>query len=207
MPVPLRRDVLASDLTLTGAGAKNNGRISEMKDDCIVLIGMAGVGKSTIGTALAEALGFGFVDVDRYILEKDGQRIQEIIDSRGEAVLLRLEKERMYELGLSRTVLAPGGSIIYHPDLMDYLKKNATLVYLKDAFESIEARLSRGLNRGIVGLKSKTLRQVYDEREPLYARYADITVDCNGKSWGRVVAEIIEAYRSRHKGASPFAAA
>jgi shikimate kinase len=168
-----------------------------MKNDCIVLIGMAGVGKSTIGMALAKSLGFGFIDVDQYILEKDGKRIQEIIDSEGEEALLLLEKRRMYEISLTRMVVAPGGSIVYHPDLMEYLRENATLVYLDDDFENIRAKLTGGLDRGIVGLKSKTLRQIYDERRPLYSRYADITVHCHGKVQDEVVAEILKVYRPR----------
>ena len=168
-----------------------------MKNNCIVLIGMAGVGKSTIGMALARSLGFGFIDVDQYILEKDGKRIQEIIDSEGEEALLQLEKRRMYEISLGRKVVAPGGSIVYHPDLMEYLRENATLVYLDDDFENIRAKLTGGLDRGIVGLKSKTLRQIYDERRPLYSRYADITVHCHGKARGEVVAEILKVYRPR----------
>jgi shikimate kinase len=79
------------------------------------------------------------------------------------------------------------------------LKKNATLVYLEDAFKNIEAKLTGGLDRGIVGLKSKTLRQIYDERKPLYARYADITVNCHGKAQDEVVAQILGIYRAPHK--------
>ena len=155
---------------------------------------MAGVGKSTIGMALAADLGFDFIDVDDYILQKDGKRIQEIIDSEGEEALLQVEKRRMSEIRLPEMVLAPGGSIIYHPDLMDYLKENAVLIYLDDSFANIEAKLVGGLDRGIVGLKYKTLRQVYEERRPLYFKYADITIDCRGKEQDEIVAEILKQY-------------
>ena len=166
-----------------------------MKSKSIVLIGMAGVGKSTIGMALAEDLGFDFIDVDDYILQKDGKRIQEIIDSEGEEALLQIEKRRMFEIQLPRMIVAPGGSIIYHPDLMDYLKGNAVLVYLDDSFKNIEAKLVGGLDRGIVGLRYKTLRQIYEERRPLYFKYADITIDCRRKEQDEIVAEILKQYR------------
>ncbi|HEY50632.1 MAG TPA: shikimate kinase [Dehalococcoidia bacterium] len=171
-----------------------------MKSESIVLIGMAGVGKSTIGMALAENLGFGFIDVDDYILQKDGKRIQEIIDSEGEEALLQIEKRRMYEINLTRMVAAPGGSIIYHPDLMNYLKEKAVLVYLDDSFKNIEAKLVGGLDRGIVGLRYKTLRQIYEERRPLYFKYADITIDCREKEQDEIVAEILEQYHRYCEG-------
>ena len=166
-----------------------------MKRKSIVLIGMAGVGKSTIGTSLSKNLGFSFVDVDDYILEKDGKGIQELIDEIGEQAFLQLEKQRMYELDFSRRIVAPGGSIIYHPDLMEYLRQQSTLVYLYDSFANIESRLTDASTRGIVGLKNKSLRQVYDERSPLYSRYADIIIHCQGKSQEQLVKEILQHYR------------
>ena len=171
-----------------------------MKSESIVLIGMAGVGKSTIGMTLAADLGYAFVDVDDYILQKDGKRIQEIIDSEGEEALLQIEKRRMFEIQLTEMVLAPGGSIIYHPDLMDYLKKNAVLIYLDDSYANIEAKLVGGLDRGIVGLRYKTLRQIYEERRPLYFKYADITIDCRRKAQDEIVAEILKQYRQYSEG-------
>ena len=170
-----------------------------MKIESIVLVGMAGAGKSTIGTLLSKALGFDFIDLDNYILEKGGKTIQEIIDDEGEEALLQLEKRRMYEIDLARRVVAPGGSIIYHSDLMEYLRQNSTLVYLDDSFENIEERLTNVLARGIVGLRDKSLRQIYDERSPLYSRYADITINCQGKSQDRLAREILHHYLDLRK--------
>jgi shikimate kinase len=155
---------------------------------------MAGAGKSTMGRSLAETLGFEFTDLDDDIEEKAGKTVQEIIDDEGELALLQLEKQMMYEINLTRRVVAPGGSIIYNPDLMEYLKQHSTLVYLYDSFENIERRLTDAAIRGIVGLRDKSLRQIYDERSPLYSRYADITVDCRGKSWDQIAREIIHCY-------------
>ena len=165
----------------------------------MVLIGMAGVGKSTIGALLSEALGFDFIDLDDYILEKEGRTVQEIIDDEGEEALLQLEKRRMYEIDLTRKVVAPGGSIIYHSDLMEYLRQCSTLVYLDDSFENIEERLTSVLDRGIVGLRKKSLRQLYDERRPLYSRYADITLNCQGKSQDQLAREILHHYLDLRK--------
>jgi len=170
-----------------------------MKETGIVIIGMAGVGKSTIGMVLAQALGYDFLDVDNYIFQKEGKRIQELIDSVGEEAFLDLEKRRMLEIPLPRMVVAPGGSIIYHPDLMEYLKGKAVLVYLDDSFQNIETKLTGGLDRGIVGLRYKTLRQIYEERRPLYFKYADIIIDCRGKKQGALVDEILKRYHQFNK--------
>ena len=167
-----------------------------MKKNSIVLIGMAGVGKSTVGTLAARDLKYEFIDLDEHIRRKDGKTVQQVIDEGGDKALLKLEKERMRELRLKRRVVAPGGSIIYHADLMDYLKKNTTLVYLADCYDSIEARVEGDrLDRGIVGLKTKSLKQIYDERKPLYAKYADITIDCAGKSWEQIADEVLQVFR------------
>jgi shikimate kinase len=165
-----------------------------MKSESIVLIGMSGVGKSTVGVPLSKSLVFNFIDVDDYILEKDGKTVQEIIDDEGEEALLQLEKRRMYEIDLTHRVVAPGGSIIYHSDLMEYLKQRSTLVYLDDSFEDIEERLTSLSARGIVGSKNKSLRQIYDERRPLYSRYADIIIKCQGKSQDKLVREILQHF-------------
>jgi len=162
-----------------------------MKSESIVLIGMAGVGKSTVGLSLSKALGFDFIDLDDYILQKDGKTVQEIIDDEGEEALLQLEKRRMYEIDLTRRVVAPGGSIIYHSDLMEYLGQYSTIIYLDDSFENIKERLTSVITRGVVGLRDKSLRQIYDERRPLYSRYADITVNCQGKSHDQLAREIL----------------
>jgi len=79
---------------------------------------------------------------------------------------------------------------------MDYLKKNTTLVYLEDCYDNIAARVKGDrLDRGIVGLKTKSLKQIYDERQPLYAKYADITIDCAGKSWEEIADEVLRVFR------------
>ena len=175
-----------------------------MKSESIVLIGMAGVGKSTVGTLLSKTLGFTFIDLDDYIFKKEGKTVQEIIDEKGEEAFLQLEKRRMYEVDLNRKVVAPGGSIIYHPDLMEYLRQNSTIVYLDDSFKDIEKRITSLSTRGIVGLSNRPLKQIYKERKPLYARHAEITVDCQGKSQDQLAKEILHRYKSLEKSENNF---
>jgi shikimate kinase len=162
----------------------------------IVLIGMAGVGKSTIGRALAGRLGWDFIDLDLYLLQRYGKTPQQVIDGQGEAGLIQLEDRCLREIGLERTVVSPGGSIVYDTGIIDYLRQGARLVYLEDSFENIEQRLANAPSRGIVGLRARTLREIYEERLPLYLKYADITVSIGGKARCQVVAEILRRLRS-----------
>ena len=163
-----------------------------MKNNCIVLIGMPGVGKSSLGKVLAHKLKFNFVDVDEYITEREGKSSAEIIEAYGEEFYLELEKRRMYEIILENLVASPGGSIIYHPDLMAYLKKNSTLIYLKDSLENIEKRLksrTKTMNC-IIGIRTKTLKEIFEERVILYQKYCDIKICIEHKTIDEIVGEI-----------------
>jgi shikimate kinase len=151
---------------------------------------MAGVGKSTVGLSLAQALGFDFIDLDKLLQDQEGKTIQGIIDDRGEQKLLELEQQAMYEIDLNRKVVSPGGSLIYNPEIMEYLKSSSCLIYLHDTFENINKRLFNSPTRGIVGLKHQTLKEIYEERLPLYSGYADITIDVAGKTKEEVIKEI-----------------
>jgi shikimate kinase len=165
------------------------------------LIGMAGVGKSTIGSSLAKALGFEFIDLDIYLYQKEGQTIQQIIDAQGEAALLEMEKRGIYEIELAFKVISPGGSIIYIPEIMQYLKQSTCLIFLDDTFENIEKKLGDATIRGIVGLRSKSLEEIYHERQPLYIKYADITINVAGKTKEEVISEILK-YRHQNPDTS-----
>jgi shikimate kinase len=148
-----------------------------MTRESIVLIGMPASGKSTIGRNLAAALGYQFTDLDVYIREKEGRSLQAIIDSEGEAALGKIEKLRMLEIDLNKRVVAPGGSLVYHNDLMENIRQKAVIVYLNESLQALQKRLANAATRGIIGLKEKSLAELYAERTPLYARYADITID------------------------------
>ena len=142
-------------------------------------------------------MNFSFTDLDIYIQSKDHQTIQDIIDNRGEEAFLQLEEKRLYEIDLKRRVVAPGGSIVYVPKLMEHLRQNTVLVYLDETYEKVEKRLINAVTRGIVGFKSKSLKEIYDERRPLYSKYADITIDPEGKLPEQVVKEILEMIYGR----------
>jgi len=143
----------------------------------ITLIGMPGVGKSYIGKELARRLGYDFVDVDSVIEEKTKKKLQEIIDKLGNEELSRIEEECVLGLGdCDNKVLSPGGSVVYLPKAMDFLKKISVLVYLKDSLENIEKRVTNHETRGIIGFKEKGMNGLFDERTVLYEKYADVTV-------------------------------
>ena len=112
-----------------------------MKKSNIVMIGMPGSGKSTLGLALAEQIGYTFVDVDRVIEAETGKLLKEIIAEQGDDGFLKVEEEINASLQAERTVFAPGGSVIYGPKAMEHLKEIATIVYLKVPFEELEKRL------------------------------------------------------------------
>lgn len=151
---------------------------------------MAGVGKSTVGKLLALDLGFSFIDLDVYIYERDGMKSQKIIDAGGDELLLSIERKRMQEIELENHVVAPGGSIVYHPDIMVYLKQRTTLVYLQDTLERIANREQKRNTGGVVGLQSKTFKEVLEERIPLFEKYADMTVSVTEKNPHQIVREI-----------------
>jgi len=165
-----------------------------MKNNCIILIGMAGVGKSTVGKILARKLNYRFIDLDEVIAVKWGKSLQEIIDESGEPAFKCIEKECMHEAPFNRTVIAPGGSIIYHDDLKAYLSRRSTLVYLEDTYDSIAQRIGNPADRGIVGLRGKTLRELFAERVDRYADWADILVDCRLRSPDEVAASVLSRW-------------
>jgi len=143
----------------------------------IVLIGMAGAGKSHVGEKLARALGFTFVDTDKRLEEKHGEPLQAILDRLGDEAFIKEEEAEILALAdAERTVIAPGGSVIYSAEAMRLLKRIAKVVYLRATADAIEARIDPA-SRGIVGLKGKTFRQLYAEREDAYAAVADLTID------------------------------
>lgn len=156
----------------------------------IVLIGMPGAGKSTVGVVLAKHEGFQFVDSDLVIQEKTGMLLHEIITKEGDDGFRRVENRINASLRAKRSVIATGGSVIYGREAMHHLKKIGILVYLSLPCETIEDRLGDLKERGVTLREGQSLRQLYDERVPLYERYADVTVDCRNKCIREIVAEI-----------------
>jgi len=158
----------------------------------IVLIGMPGAGKSTVGVVLAKAQKKKFVDTDLLIQEETGRALQEILDTDGTATFRKIEEEIIISHRFQNTVIATGGSVVLSRKAMEHLKKDAITVYLNVSLAEIERRLVNITTRGIVLEKGQTLNAVYDQRVPLYEKYADITVNCSGHDFEHVVATIME---------------
>lgn len=153
-----------------------------MKKGNIILIGMPGSGKTTIGTELAEKIGYGYIDSDSVIVAREGKRLPEIIAEKGREAFLDIEAKVNSELCADRCVIATGGSVIYRAYAMEKLKTLGTLVYLKLSFEEIERRLGDLKARGVALKDGFTLKDLYEERRPLYEKYADIVVALDGKT-------------------------
>lgn len=147
-----------------------------MKDN-IVLIGMPGVGKSTVGVILAKILGYQFVDADLVIQERHGKLLKEIIAEQGVDGFVQVENDVNKSLNPHKSVIATGGSVVYGQEAMEHLSEIATVVYLKLDYPSLTRRLGNLKKRGVVLRDGQTLRDIYNERIPLYERYADIVVN------------------------------
>lgn len=169
----------------------------------ITLIGMPASGKSTVGVLLAKRLGFSFVDVDIVIQEKTGRLLKEIIAQEGTEGFLRIEDRINQELDVRQSVIAPGGSVIYGEQAMAHLKEISTVVYLRLSYRSVRRRLGNLKDRGVALKDGMTLRDLYNERIPLYERYADITVDETGKTPGQTVDELRAIMEVRLMGRGP----
>ncbi|MBU1042967.1 MAG: shikimate kinase [Candidatus Omnitrophica bacterium] len=149
----------------------------------ITLIGMPGVGKSSIGKHLAKILNFTFFDSDRIIEKNSKSSLQQIIDSYGADALLDLEKEIIVNLGnFDKHVLCPGGSVVYSAEAMLFLKSNSRVIFLDAGLEDIKARILDMAVRGIVGLKGDNFSELYTQRLPLYEKYADIRINLSANS-------------------------
>ena len=155
---------------------------------------MAGAGKSYIGKRLAKRLGMDFIDIDDCLEQTHGKGIQEILDEGGEEAYLEKELQALVNGTNERDnlVISPGGSVIYKTECTKHIKKISKVVHLSPSFKTVEARLKGMPPRAIIGLRRKTLRELYDERTPMYEALADITINTEGKNAGSIVSEAVE---------------
>lgn len=165
----------------------------------IILIGMPGSGKTTIGTQLSEAVGYGYVDSDSVIVAREGKRLNEIIAEKGTEAFLDIEAKVNSELCANRCVIATGGSVIYRDSAMQKLQTMGTVVYLKLSYEEIEKRLGDLTKRGVAIKDGYTLKDLYNERVPLYEKYAHIAVELDGKSIDGSVQTVVDALKKAGK--------
>jgi shikimate kinase len=158
----------------------------------IILIGMPGAGKSTVGVILAKSLGMQFIDTDILIQERAGRMLQEILDGDGPDAFKRIEEEAILSLHSRRAVIATGGSVVCSRNAMAHLKSAGAVVYLEISYEEMTKRLKNITTRGIVLLPGQSLRGMYDQRVPLYEKYADLTIACSDEDFESVVGNVIE---------------
>lgn len=158
----------------------------------IILIGMPGCGKSTVGVILAKTLGIGFVDTDLIIQQQEKRLLQDIIDTDGIDYFLDCEAKAVKSLDYDNCVIATGGSVVYREGAIDHLKKNGKIIYLNVPLSEIKKRLNNISTRGIAAQKNDTIDDIYNERVTLYNKYADITLELDGTSVEQAVEKIVK---------------
>ena len=163
----------------------------------ITLIGMPGSGKSTVGFALARATHMRFVDVDKVIIEQEGKPLSQIIDEVGDDGFRAVENRVNATLSTRNSVIAPGGSVIYGEEAMAHLRQISTVVYLKVSCEELQRRLGDLHARGVTIRPGQTFADLYNERCPLYEKYAHVTMETDGKKLPEVVKAIMNKLRLR----------
>ncbi len=156
----------------------------------VILIGMPGAGKSTVGVVLAKRLGYTFLDSDLVIQQKYGKLLHELISEHGVEGFWKIENDVNAGLTCDRTVIATGGSAIYGAEAMEHLRSIGTVVYLRLTLPQIEERLGDLTERGVTLREGQDLKALYEERTPLYEKYAHVVIDCDGQRVRELVTRI-----------------
>jgi len=165
-----------------------------MQINNIILIGMPGSGKSTIGVLLAKSAGMGYIDTDLLIQNASGQLLYQMIERDGIDAFLQYEENILKTVVCSNCVIATGGSAVYGAEAMAHLARLGHRVYIELPCETVAGRLGNIFTRGVAIRKGSTLKELYEERKPLYEKYADITVDGSGTP-AEVMERILEAVK------------
>jgi len=168
-----------------------------MNKSNIVLIGMPNSGKSTVGKQLAKILDMNFVDTDQLIFEQERKPLKEIVESDGLEKFLSIQEEVVKRLKVENSVIATGGSVIYSSVSMEHLRSAGIVVFLDTDYEKVMSRLSSG--RRFARRENQSLLDVYNERLPLYRKYADIIVECSDMTAERIALEIIELLKMKQQ--------
>lgn len=160
------------------------------------MIGMPGCGKSTVGVVLAKVMGYRFIDADLLIQDRENRLLSEIISEEGPEGFNRIENEVNSAIEAEKAVIATGGSVVYGKEAMAHLRDIGVVVYLRLPLDELKTRLGDLVERGISMKEGQTLKDLYDERTPLYEKYAHFIVDAAGLSIRETVMLIRERYRS-----------
>lgn len=163
----------------------------------IVLIGMPGSGKTTLGRRLAIEHGLPFVDTDALIERREGRDLQTIVDTYGPAALGRAEEAALLGLDRRGAVIATGGSVIYSDAGMAALGRGGLRVFLDTPVETLRDRVGSGSGRGLLIEPGQTLDKLFEQRLPLYRKYADIHVHCGSGNEDESYTMLLEALRGR----------
>ena len=163
----------------------------------IVLTGMPGAGKSTVGVLLAKMLSMSFLDTDLVIQSGEGRRLQDLIDEEGVEAFRAVEEQHVTAVGAVHCVIATGGSVVYSERAMLHLSGMGTVVLLDLSLSTLQRRLTNLPSRGVVRFPGQSLEDLYYERRPLYLRHADVVVDCGGRSHEEVARAVIEGVEGR----------
>ena len=163
-----------------------------MKDN-IILIGMPGVGKSTVGVILAKELGFQFVDSDLLIQRQEKRLLKQIIEEDGIDGFIEIENQVNRSIDTHNAVIATGRSVVYGREAMENLGRIGKIVYLRLSYEKLQERLGNLHGRGVIVRKGQTLLDIYKERIPLYEQYADLVIDEEDKNIEETLQTILES--------------
>ena len=157
----------------------------------IILTGMPSCGKSTLGRLLAKELGYDFLDTDDVIIQQNGCPLKDILDNQGLDGFIRAEEAAVCSVNVENTVIATGGSVVYSEKTMAHLKSLGRIVYICLDYKEVERRLGDLHERGVAIAPGKTLQDLFDERTPLYNKYANLVVSIqSGNSIRRSVNDI-----------------
>jgi shikimate kinase len=159
----------------------------------IVLIGMPGCGKSTVGVLLAKRLGLSFVDTDLFIQAGEGKSLQRLIEVHGMRRFCEIESEYVHRTNVAHAVIATGGSVVYYDSAMQHLRKSGKIIYMQLPLTELEQRLGDLNARGVVLEPTETLTSLYNKRIPLYQQWADKIVNLSGLGHEQSVEAIMNA--------------
>lgn len=165
--------------------------ISRVPARNIILIGMPGAGKSTLGVLLAKAIAYDYIDTDVTIQAQEGRTLQQILDADGPSRFCQLEEHYLATLDCHHCVVATGGSAVYSERAMHHLKSLGLVIYLELSLAELLPRLDNLDSRGVVMAEGQSLGDLYLERAPLYQHYADLTIPCGGNHHDRIVQAMI----------------
>ena len=143
----------------------------------VVLIGMPGTGKSTVGVVLAKRLSLGFVDTDLLIQAREGRPLQATVDEVGYQELRRIEERVVLDLAVEHHVIATGGSVVYEPRGMEHLRQHGVVVHLDTPLEELRRRVGDFSARGVAMRPDQSIDEFYAARAPLYEQHAAVTID------------------------------